>query len=122
MKNGLPNKKLLFSLSKSKGDFIVQPFKGSGNGGQKKNKTMSGCRITHPKSGAVTESQSERSFSQNKKIAFKRLLKTSEFLKWHKLETAKYLGKISDIETEVDNQMKQIKVEVFKNGEWKIIE
>ncbi len=49
----MKNKELLFSLSKAKGDFIVQPFKGSGKGGQKRNKTMSACRIIHPESGAL---------------------------------------------------------------------
>lgn len=111
-------KKLLFSLSKSKGDFIVQPFKGSGKGGQKRNKTMSCCRITHPASGAISECQEERSFEQNKKKAFRRLLEKEEFKKWHKLECAKQLGQIGIIEDEVSREMKNIKVEVFKDGKW----
>ena len=50
-------RELIMSLSKDKGDFVVTPFKGSGKGGQKRNKTMSACRITHPASGAVSECQ-----------------------------------------------------------------
>lgn len=50
-------KTLLFSLSKDKGDFIVENIRCQGHGGQKVNKTSSGARITHPASGAVAECQ-----------------------------------------------------------------
>lgn len=109
---------LLFSLSKSKGDFIVQPFKGSGKGGQKRNKTMSACRIIHPDSGAVSECQEERLFEQNKKKAFKRLIASDKFKKWHELEIAKRLGNMAEIEEQVDREMKNIRVEVMQDGKW----
>lgn len=112
-------KKLLYSLSKSNGDFIVQPFKGSGKGGQKRNKTMSACRIIHPASGAVSECQEERSFEQNKKKAFERLCKKKEFVEWHKLETAKRMGKLNNIEEQVAYELKHnTKYEVRINGKW----
>jgi len=114
----MSEKELLFSLSKSKGDFIVTPFKGSGKGGQKRNKTMSCCRISHPESGAVAECQDERSFEQNKKIAFKRLINKPEFVQWHKLETARQMGRIADIEQEVEREMNNVKVEVMVDGKW----
>lgn len=68
-------KELLMSLSKENGDFIVEPYKGSGKGGQHRNKTMSGCRIKHPDSGSVAECCSERSFYQNRSKAFKKTYK-----------------------------------------------
>lgn len=108
----------LFTLSKKKGDFIVQPFKGSGKGGQKRNKTMSCCRIIHPASGVVAECQDERSFEQNKQRAFERLTKKPEFVRWLKLEIARRLGNRATIEQEVEEEMKHIKVEVWKNGRW----
>ena len=111
-------KELLFSLSKSKGDFIVQPFKGSGKGGQKRNKTMSCCRIIHPESGSVSECQEERSYEQNKKKAFEKLIDSEKFQSWHKLKVAEKIGRIANIEDEVDREMKNIKVEVFKDGKW----
>ena len=98
---------LLFTLSKSNGDFIVQPFKGSGKGGQKRNKTMSACRITHPESGTVSECQEERSFEQNKKKAFERLIKKDSFQKWYKIKVAKYMGNTADIEEQVEREMKK---------------
>lgn len=111
------DKQLLFSLSKAKGDFVVQPFKGSGKGGQKRNKTMSCCRITHPKSGAVAECQEERSFEQNRKRAFRRLLEKPEFVLWHKLEVAKALGEM-DLDKVVERELQNVKVEVLIDGKW----
>lgn len=114
-------KELLFSLSKAKGDFIVQPFKGSGKGGQKRNKTMSACRIIHPASGAVSECQEERSFYQNQSKAFKRLLEKPEFKSWYRIEVARQLGQLAEIERKVEEEMQSnnIKVEaVDENGRW----
>lgn len=113
-------KELLFSLSKEKGDFILQPFKGSGNGGQKRNKTMSACRIIHPASNTVSECQEERSYEQNKKKAFQRLIKKPEFKAWYKIEVAKQLGQFKDIDKEVDDAMasKNLKIETFKDNKW----
>lgn len=115
-------RELLFSLSKDKGDFIVQPFKGSGKGGQKRNKTMSCCRIIHPASGAVAECQDERSYEQNKKRAFVRLVAKPEFKNWHRLEVARKLGYLANIDEEVAREMKNIRIEVFKDGEWRELE
>lgn len=114
------NKELIFSLSKDNGDFIVQPFKGSGNGGQKRNKTMSACRIIHKDSNTISECQEERSFEQNKKKAFKRLLEKESFVVWFKLEKLKRLGYLADIENQVQKDMadKNLKVEIKINGRW----
>ena len=113
-------KELVLSLSKKKGDFVVQPFKGSGKGGQKRNKTMSACRIIHPASGAVSECQEERSYEQNKKKAFRRMLENPEFKLWHKLQVAKKMGLLADAEEEVEKAMaeKNLKIEVMENGRW----
>ena len=100
------NKTLLFSLSKDKKDFIVQPFKGSGKGGQKRNKTMSACRIIHPASGAISECQEERSFEQNKQRAFERLLEKPTFKAWLETETAKATGIIDRVERRVEEEMR----------------
>ena len=100
------NRTLLFSLSKDKKDFIVQPFKGSGKGGQKRNKTMSACRIIHPASGAVSECQEERSFEQNKQRAFDRLLNKKKFLAWLELEKCRATGMLSNVEKRVEEEMR----------------
>jgi len=75
------NKKTpLFSITKK--DLEIQTFKGSGPGGQHRNKTESGIRIIHRESGAVGESSSEKSQHINKKLALKRLTENKKFKLW----------------------------------------
>lgn len=70
----------------------MQVFKGSGNGGQKKQKTSSGVRLIHHESGARAEASDNRSQYQNKKSAFLKLIETKEFKVWHRCETARRMG------------------------------
>ncbi len=107
-------KKLLFSLTKK--DFEIQTFRAGGKGGQHQNKVESGVRIIHRASGAVGESRSERSQYANKKLAFIHLTKSKKFLTWHKLETARLLGHLKNVDEIVDKQMaeKNLKVEYFE--------
>ena len=113
-------RELLFSLSKKNGDFVVQSFKGSGKGGQKRNKTMSGCRIVHEASGTVSECQEERSFEQNKKKAFRRLVEKDSFQNWLKVEISKRNGVLDSINKSINEQMQPefLKVEVKESGKW----
>jgi protein subunit release factor A len=115
-------KELIFSQSKNNGDFIVQPFKGSGKGGQKRNKTMSACRIIHPASGTVSECQEERSFVQNKKKAFQRLVEKDSFKNWWKVEVSRKMGVLDRIEAYVEKEMASdnIRVEAKNDGRWKM--
>lgn len=112
--------KPILSLSKEKGDFIVQPFKGSGKGGQKRNKTMSACRIIHPASGAVSECQEERSFDQNRKLAFKRLVDKPKFKAWLQVEIARKNGTLARIDEAVNASLSpnNIRTEVQRDGKW----
>ena len=112
-------KKPFFSLSKAGGDFVITPYRGSGNGGQKRNKTFSGCRVTHPATGLYVECEEERSFETNKKRAFERLCKKPEFTKWLKIETARRQGKFLEIEEKVEREMRNIRVDVKnERGRW----
>lgn len=73
-------KTLLFSLTRK--DFRIEYFKGSGAGGQNRNKRMTACRVVHPASGAVSECQEEREAHQNFKRAFERLHQKPAFKRW----------------------------------------
>lgn len=48
-------------------------YKSSGPGGQKKNKTETAVRLRHPPSGVIVIASEQRSQSQNRLLAFKRL-------------------------------------------------
>lgn len=67
-------------------DFIFKATRGSGKGGQKKNKTSSAIQCFHEPSGAMAECEDSRDQSQNKKIAFKRLTETIKFKAWLQLK------------------------------------
>lgn len=109
----MSEKKLLFSLTKK--DFEIEFFRGSGAGGQKKNKTSSACRIKHKESGASGECQEFREQHKNKETAFKRMIESKEFKIWHKLKTSAMLLGFQDIEKKIDEDMKteNIKVEYY---------
>ena len=113
-------KKLLFTLTKD--DFKWDYFRGTGAGGQHRNKTDSCVRCTHPPSGAVGQCCEHRSQHKNKPVAFERMAKTEEFKKWHKLECARRTGELDRIEREVERQMKLIKVEIKNEGKWEEVD
>lgn len=116
----MAEKQLVLSLSKEKGDFVVETFRSGGKGGQHQNKTDSGVRIIHPASGAVGESRTERSQLTNKKYAFRRLTESPVFKNWLRVEIARRTGALKDLDKEVDTLMQEnnIKTEVQVDGKW----
>jgi peptide chain release factor 2 len=104
-------KTLLFSLTKN--DFVVQTFCTGGNGGQHRNAKQNGVRIIHIASGARAEHRDGRDQATNKKKAFIKMAETPVFKAWHRMEVARRLGQLENIERNVDAAMedKNIKVE-----------
>lgn len=96
----------LFSITASDCRFIAK--RGSGNGGQKKQKTSSAIQCFHDPSGAMGESQESREQSQNKKQAFERMVNTKEFQSWLKLKIDAALGYVEIEESsELGNPIKR---------------
>lgn len=119
-------RELLFSVTKD--DFELQTFRAGGKGGQGQNKRSTGVRLIHKASGARGEARDERSFDQNRKNAFLRLVASKEFKAWHKLETAKRLwdhgeirrqGSMLDHYVQTALEPQNLKIEVKdERGRW----
>ena len=111
-------KELLFSVTAADCDW--QYLRGTGPGGQKRNKTENKVRCVHRDSGAVGESDLTRSQHENKKIAFRKMVESKEFRLWHKLETARRLGDKLTIEEKVNRAMedRNLKIETRVDGKW----
>lgn len=103
-------------LHLTKDDFVVQAFRAGGKGGQKQNKTSSGCRIIHPSSGARGEARDERSFEANKKAAFLRMVKSAKFQLWLAQAHAEACGVLSP-ERVVEDQMQEHNLRIEVKGE-----
>lgn len=94
-------------------------FNGSGKGGQNRNKRANCVRCFHDPSGAVGKSEDERDQAQNKKLAFKRMAASKEFQAWIKLESMRQNGIMAQIEQQVEQEMKKVKVEgKDENDRW----
>lgn len=76
-------------------DFDISHVRGSGPGGQHRNKTSTGVRMKHRASGAVGEATDNRSQDENKKAAFKRCIATKEFQAWLRISIAEAMGRPS---------------------------
>jgi protein subunit release factor B len=111
-------RELLFSVTKK--DLDITFFRGSGNGGQNRNKRDTACRIVHRASGAVATAQEHRTQLQNKRAAFLRLVETDRFKTWVRIQTGRATVKLSEMEAAVDEMMSpdNLLVEVWDGNAW----
>lgn len=89
-------------------------YRGSGNGGQKKQKTSSGVRLTHEPSGVQVESEAQRSQHQNRVDALKKLAAHPKFRAWCQMESAARAEGFRSLMTKIDESLKpeNLKIEV----------
>ena len=110
-------KELLFSITAN--DCEWSYTRGTGKGGQKKNKTSSAVHCMHRPSGAHGYSEASRSQADNKRDAFRKMAESKEFTTWHKIETARRMGTLATIEENVNREMRNITVEIKdEKGRW----
>ncbi len=103
-----------------KSQLRIEYYRGSGAGGQKRNKTSSACRITHVPTGLAATCEAGRSQSQNRATAFKKLcyklvpLMKAEQVKERYPSTERVRtyherrGKVTDHRTEKDYPYNQV--------------
>ena len=109
-------KKLLFSVTAKDCDWSYT--KGTGAGGQKRNKTSSAVHCTHRASRAHGYSEASRSQGDNKRDAFVKMTETKEFKTWHRMEVMRQTGKLDEMERELQRELRKVKLEVRVDGKW----
>ena len=92
--------------------------KGTGAGGQKRNKTSSAVHCTHKASGAHGYSESSRSQLDNRRDAFVKMTETDKFKQWVRLEYMRRTGELMEIERRVEQELTKVKTEVKIDGKW----
>jgi protein subunit release factor B len=104
---------LLFSVKLS--DLREEQYRGSGAGGQKRNKTSSAIRFTHEPSGATGESESQRSQLQNRKEALRRLSVNPTFIRWAHAQAAAIQEGYASLDRKVDDLMRpeNLRIETY---------
>lgn len=96
-------RQLLFRVTRK--DLTETHIRGSGPGGQHRNKVASGVRLVHDASGAVAEATDDKSQERNRIEAWKRLRETPEFKRWFR-EMVLHTSGQETVEEEVERQMR----------------
>ena len=110
------SKEILFSVTAA--DCEWSYTRGTGKGGQKKNKTNSAVHCMHRASKAHGYSEASRSQAENRKDAFLKMVETKEFKEWHRLEFMRRSGMMSQIDAEVERSLRKVKIEAKIDGKW----
>jgi len=109
--------KILFSVTAKDCDWSYT--RGTGAGGQKKNKTSSAVHCSHRASGAHGYAEDTRSQLSNKQLAFERMALTKEFKKWHASEVGRLTGETKKIEEQVAYEIRHnVRIEKREEGRW----
>ncbi len=96
-------KKKLFTVTTA--DLREERYRGSGAGGQNRNKRDTGVRFTHEPSGAVGESEAQRSQLQNRQEAFRKMASSPRFIMWAKAQGQARIEGHASLDRKVDGLM-----------------
>jgi hypothetical protein len=92
-------------LSITAADFEWECSRGTGAGGQKRNKTSSKVRCIHRPSGAEATDDTTRSQHQNRRNAWRRVIESPAFKTWLRLELARRAGRTAAAEAYVAREL-----------------
>ena len=109
-------KEVLFSVTAAQCTWAYT--KGTGAGGQKKNKTSSAVHCSHAPSGAAGYAEDSRSQHDNRRTAFERMVATHKFQTWLRLETLRRNGQMVQIDAYVERELRNVKIEFKQAGLW----
>lgn len=76
-------------VSVTRDDLVITYFRGTGAGGQKRNKTSNCVRIKHPDSGVIVEATQSRLQQENRKTALGKLAAHPLFVAWIQIQMAR---------------------------------
>jgi len=107
-------------LSVTKKDLDITFYSGTGAGGQHRNKHQNCVRIKHSDSNVIVTASDSRSKDTNLKMAFTRLIEHKQFKSWMRIETARRLGELEEIEQDAPIHLNEddLKIEKKVNGKW----
>ena len=109
---GVQKKELLFTVSAS--DCEWQFCRGSGAGGQNRNKRDTAVVCIHRESGAIGKSCEERSQLQNRRTAFGRMAKTEKFRIWNRCKANEQIVGRENIMAKIDKELDDPKITVVE--------
>lgn len=105
-------KRRLFTVRTA--DLREERYRGSGAGGQNRNKRDTGVRFTHEPSGAVGESEAQRTQLQNRQEAFRKMAESPRFQSWARAQAAAIVEGFASLDRKVNDLMdeKHLRFEV----------
>ena len=86
-------------------DCACNYYRGSGPGGQKKNKTSNCARVVHEPSGAIGKGEQGRSQLENRQIAWKQMANSPEFQNWCRMKAYEICGDSKKIDEKVNFEL-----------------
>lgn len=96
-------KEKLFTVTAS--DCVWNYYRGSGPGGQRKNKTSNCARVVHEPSGAIGKGEQGRSQLENRQIAWRQMASSPAFQSWCRMKAYEISGESKTIEKAVDFEL-----------------
>lgn len=110
------SRELIFSLKHDDKTLSWEYFRVGGAGGQHRDKTSAGVRVSHRPSGATATATDTRSQLHNRKNAFKRMTETVAFKLW--LARVTTGGPTPEELVERDMNPKNLVIEGRVDGDW----